>query len=228
MITEAHSVVRTGTSADIIRDIFALHFPNARTVLDLTFGLGVFWKWDFVAAGLTVHINDAFQVTRKADERFNLLHRYERDCRATGLDAEFDVVVFDPPFSAMGERSDGGEFSERYGGTRKHEGAPQNISDIVRLTLGGVLETTRLATQGIIVKTQAVVESGRVWNTPGDVSALLSTPALKYRVVEPGMGFLPHRPTQDGANKARGATVRNFQRRPSVFIVAKPTGRKRK
>ena len=225
MTTETNNVVRTGTSSDIIQNIFALHFPDAVTVLDLTYGRGAFWKWDFRGRDLNAHINDRFIDLSNIDSRFS--HVFGLDCRNTGLNTRYDVVVFDPPFSSMGKRSDGAEFGERYGGMREDDDSPQNISDIARLQLAGLLEATRLATMGVIIKTQAVIESGRVWDLPGEVNALLNIPALKYRVVEPGMGFLTIRPSQDAANKARGAVVRNFQQRPSMFIVAKPTGRKR-
>lgn len=38
--------IRRGNTAQCVQDIFQLHFPEAKTVLDCTFGAGRFWKWD--------------------------------------------------------------------------------------------------------------------------------------------------------------------------------------
>ena len=80
--------IRRGYSSDCIRDILTLHFPNAKTVLDCTYGKGRFWQWDHQLAITGVDIDPIDQPgIIRADYK-----------ALPFLPQSFDVMVFDPPF----------------------------------------------------------------------------------------------------------------------------------
>src|SRR3990167_10125541 len=79
--------IRRGTSADCIRDIFTLHFPTAKKVLDATYGSGRFWSWDHHLDIVGVDCDPPVPCTVKADYR-----------KLPFADSSCDVLVFDPPF----------------------------------------------------------------------------------------------------------------------------------
>ena len=103
MSTEA--LRTTGNSSHVIRDIFALHFPDVETVLDMTFGLGAFWRgWEHA---FTLTTNDPY---RPADTQMTVA-----EIRDHGDSIDwYDVIVFDPPFVATGPSAD--SHQTRYGG----------------------------------------------------------------------------------------------------------------
>lgn len=162
------------TSAEVIADLFLIHFfrrPWGRilpiSVLDLTFGLGAFWKpykqWWQSQIRLTT--NDLFTA---AGHKFDLQQKLPWESKS------FDVVVFDPPFSAIGTPSDGkGEWAERYGAARNLPGAPKDYNEILGITINGVQEACRIAKHGIVVKCQPCVESAEWHHTPFEVELQL-------------------------------------------------------
>lgn len=79
--------VRVGNTAACVKDIFTIHFPDAKRVLDCTFGAGRFWKWDHNLDVIGMDIDPPGPVTMRADYR------------AIPLPAgSVDVLCFDPPF----------------------------------------------------------------------------------------------------------------------------------
>jgi len=194
----------SGTSAEIIRDIFALHFPEAREVVDLTYGKGTFWKWpiDFVLIP-----NDKFA---SPDCEFR------EDFTATCWPCdEFHIAVFDPPFTANGPSKEGHQ--KRYGADRSQDGAPQNISDVHRLLRLGTLEACRIASEGVIVKTQDVIESGKYHDSEGVARDALREAG--WRIIDTVRFLKGRRPQPDAA---RGSRIQHFRNRPSVFLIARP------
>ena len=79
--------IRRGNTAQCVQDIFTLHFPDAKKVLDCTYGAGRFWNWPHNLAVTGVDIDPPARCSVVADYR-NLPF-------PTG---SFDVMTFDPPF----------------------------------------------------------------------------------------------------------------------------------
>lgn len=224
-----NTVVHIGpSSAEVMRDLWDMHFPyrvNGYDVLDLTYGSGTFWKGITLdAAGIRLTKNDRYvgddDVLRFDYEQFPF------------PDDSFDVVVFDPPFTANGP---GAGHNDRYRATRGQEGAPNNVGDVRLSMLLGLGEACRLARESVIVKVQDVVESGKLHLHAAMVEMLLDD-QIELRGVLPEGGALdmplntgwgvedyvllngPRRPQPD---TQRGATVRHFRNRPSAFVVAR-------
>lgn len=228
------AVRTTGTSADVMHDLFALHLgPIDRplTALDLTWGKGSFWRrWlDLWAVRLTrndLHVSDA---------------EYHHDFKRTPWpERSFDVVVFDPPFTANGPSRDGRQ--KRYGSDRSVAGAPQRAQAVRDMLEAGLREAMRLARYALIVKTQDVTESQRVWWNADAACRMLEAdrpPFARYdeaaggkRVkltgywqVEDKVWLRSARAPQP--DRERGTAPQRMRNRPSVFIYAVRKGEKR-
>ena len=164
------SVRTKGHSGQIISDIFEVHFPDTNSVLDLTYGRGTFWKWPWYDRIKHLAVNDKYTLTELpkpyGDQHVNQANAF--DFTQYPVAQQYDVVVLDPPFSAKGPPSDRKRDADRYGATRDLPGAPQNIHDVTSLINGGIHSAIKLASRGIIVKLQPVIESGRLHNTVYD------------------------------------------------------------
>jgi hypothetical protein len=79
--------IRRGNTSACIQDIFTLHFKNAKTVLDCTYGAGRFWNWNHSLAVTGVDIDPPGPVSVVADYRSLPFPA-----------GSFDVMCFDPPF----------------------------------------------------------------------------------------------------------------------------------
>ena len=193
--TRTPNQVKAGNSSDIILKLSKI-FGDVRT-LDLTYGLGVFWK-KYAPRQLTT--NDFF---KDADRHQNFT--------ATDFgDRSFELVVFDPPFTANGPSKQ--RHQERYGSHRDQEGAPQNIKDVRRLLVGGIKEACRISGRWVLVKTQDVVESGQLHP---NVNLALNT-LVKYGFkIHTEVPFQPNRRPQPKGRRDTGLGAR-----PSVFILA--------
>jgi len=188
------------SSAEVIERIFA--DLRISSVLDLTYGQGTFWKWNHEARAALV-TNDLYTA---AD-----IH-----CDFTDMeiaDRVYEVVVFDPPFTAQGPNKKTAErHNDRYGATRDLNGAPQNIGDVHRLLKAGIGEACRIALGFVIVKTQDVVESGRLH---GSVNlAMNEIVANGFNITRSVRFFPPRRPQPEGRR------VTGLGGQPSIFIVA--------
>jgi len=205
------------TSAEVIRDIFRLHFHVSRgdmplDVLDLTWGKGTFWKWDWRGHGIRLTANDLY-----VDEPADPVYWRKWDfTRVPCAMPNWRVVVFDPPHSAMGPDSGGqNAHSEDYGSGRHQGHGIKNVKDIQELLKGGIAEACRLARLGIIVKTKDVVENGKLHRNSWIAESALASHG--WRVKDEVMPRLHGRPQPD---EARGATVRHFRNRPSKYLIA--------
>ena len=205
------------TSADIIERIFADHFTGgavgacyADSVLDATYGLGRFWKWNWRRYGFTLTGNDLYAPEPAGLDAFTRMDF--TDWPDVAEWHHLDVVVFDPPFTAQGPDSKGKSHNDDYGSTRTLPGAPQNIRDVERLLVEGIKQCAAIARMGLIVKTQPVVESGTLHSS--DTLAANTIVKAGFDIVE-WIPFAPQRRAQP-----KGRRVTGLGGRPSMFLVA--------
>jgi hypothetical protein len=139
--------VTTGSNARVVADILRVLFPDARTVLDTTYGKGRFWSpkhpVDVAVTGLD--LDPARARDRVADFR-NL---------ADFADESHDVGVFDPPYQWDMSKRKPSRMGARFGTYRSEGEARTSIQS-------GAREVWRTSRLGIIVKVQDHVHSQRV------------------------------------------------------------------
>ena len=208
------SVRIKGHSGQIISDIFEVHFPDTNSVLDLTYGRGTFWKWSWYDRIEHLAVNDKYTLTDQLPKPYGDQHVNQAnvfDFTQYPVARQYDVVVLDPPFSAKGPPSDRKRDADRYGATRDLPGAPQNIHDVTALVNGGIHNAIRLATRGIIIKLQPVIESGRLHNTVYDAEESLRING--WEVID-FIDFAPPRRPQPA-----GTRVAHFRSKPSRFLI---------
>jgi len=212
------------TSAEVIESIFSMHFKSRPghydylRILDMTAGKLVFWNWDYRKEypWCEMWFNDKYipALPDSSLDHSDKVHYDQHDF--TNLpypDHYFDIAVFDPPHTAHGPSTD----SVRYGSSRNLAGAPQNIHEVQDLLARGIEEATRVAQLGVIIKTMDVIESGFYQASVFLACGMLSE--SKFKCIDQ-VYFLPSRRPQP--DEARGATVKHFRNRPSIFIVGKP------
>ena len=189
------------SSAEVIERIFA-DLPTPLTVLDLTYGMGTFWKWPW-EDDLVLVTNDLYT---EADTNHDFTAMPDAN-------RSFDIVVFDPPFTAQGPNTKADErHNDRYGSTRDLPGAPQNIQGVHDLLLLGISEACLIAQKYVIVKTQDVVESGRLHSSVN--LALNEIVATGFNITRTIRFFAPRRAQPEGRR------VTGLGGQPSLFIVA--------
>ncbi len=200
---DASSLVTQGNSSDVMERIIELHFSDPDyNILDLTYGKGVFWQ----GVDQTIPVR---QLTTN-DLDIDAPATYHQDFRNTEWgDKSFDLVVFDPPFMSSGA----GQYNG-FGVDRTVEGAPQNRKDTRELLVDGMAEAMRVALDGIIVKTQVVVESGQTWNNPLLVELMLEASADWY------LDDIVYQHTAK-RRQPPDRVVKHFQGKPSVWLIAK-------
>ena len=202
-------------SSDIIERIFLTHFLYVDSVLDATWGLGRFWKWDWQRHDLALSGNDLYapEPTVNVPDAFT---RMDFTCWPDVAEwHHVDVVVFDPPFTAQGPNKDADQrHNDDYGSTRDLPGAPQNIRDVERLLVDGIKQCAAIAKVGLVVKTQPVVESGILHSS--DTLAANTIVSAGFNIVE-WIPFSPPRRAQPPGRRVTG-----LGGRPSMFLVAVP------
>lgn len=188
------------SSAEIVKNIFNMHMPFVKSVFDLTYGNGTFWT--------------CFEQT---------LIQYDPglDFRNTGKPfCSYDCVVFDPPFTANGPMYHAStsetlpSHNARYGADRSQANAPKNIHEVRSLLASGLIEAMRISSRFVLVKTQDVVESGKLHSSTELVQTLFRL--FGFRVVDYVLYNAPRRPQPD---IERGSVLRHFRNRPSVFYL---------
>jgi hypothetical protein len=121
-------------SADATRRLLHLAFRDCRTVLDLTYGAGGFWRQP-LPPGIALVTNNPDPAS-PAD-----LHV---DFTATGLaDGAYDLVIYDPPHLA-----DGGKRSIM----ARRFGTVKGTAGLRALIEAGAREAVRVAAVGLLVK----------------------------------------------------------------------------
>ena len=139
--------IETGTSARAIARLMTVLFPDARTVLDTTFGSGAFWK----GTGLPVTVTGMdINPERARDVCADFT-------RLPFADDSFDVVVFDPPYHTDVGHAKASETHKRYGSFA-------TIDELRPAVERGTAEAWRVARLGAIVKVQDYIHASRaVW-----------------------------------------------------------------
>ena len=192
-------------SWEVVRDIFAEHITIRADVLDLTWGQGTFWKWGWDKFGISLTTNDLYATPTDITHDFQIM-----PCG----NQSFDVVVFDPPFTAQGPNKKVDQrHNDRYGSTRDLPGAPRNIHHVQALLMGGIAEACRIARHSVIVKTQDVVESGKLH---ANVVLAMNHVVQSDFNIERLWRFHPSRRAQP-----KGRRVTGLGDQASVFIVAR-------
>ena len=127
-----------GSNADLFPYVLSLYVSPGASVIDVTYGKGVFWK-------------------RVPDQKYNLTAAdIQRGIDFTALpyaDEEFDAVVFDPPYM-----NGGSGVKESLNDCYKNSGVG-SYEAVYRLYIKGILEAHRvLKKKGVlIIKCQACV-----------------------------------------------------------------------
>ena len=212
------SVVQ-GDSSQCIKPIFQLHFPDAATVADLTWGKGRFWKW-LGADGPRVvgfDIEPMIGAQVQADYRF-----------VPVATQSVDVAIFDPPFifspgiagivgakrfflgaAAAGQRFYGGADN-----TKLRIAAPRNADELHQHTRVVAHEMRRIARYGMIFKGQNLVTSHHPnwWEY------------RTMRAVEESLGLLPEDRLIQVSPAARLRDPRwkrqmHFRRRDAIYLI---------
>lgn len=139
--------VETGTSAQTIAKIFDILLPDARTVLDMTYGHGGFWTKTTKPSGLTVTGND-LNPDRGRDSVGDF---YALDYP----DNSFDVTVFDPPWHTNSGRGKPSVMAARFGSF-------ETMEDLIEAVTMGIMEAKRVARLAVIVKCQDHIHGNRL------------------------------------------------------------------
>jgi len=155
--------IRRGSTAECIKDIFTIHFPDASSVLDCTFGAGRFWKWDHQLEVVGVDIDPP-----TTDPRC-----IRGDYRDLPFPAgSTDVLCFDPPFiftrglrAVIGtKRFFMGAEAAKYEGRRwskEQLTMPKNPEELLG-HYRRIFEQRAIARQGLILKGQDLVVTKNV------------------------------------------------------------------
>ena len=185
-----------GDNASLIAKVAELGYLRpADHVLDLTFGLGVWWKTWKPLAGVVS--NDLYAETA---------HYHADFTSPCPWMVNYDVVTLDPPYRMRGTPDP--DFDTRYGAQK-----PSKEKDILSLlTEGAQAALTCVRTGGmLLVKCQDQVCSGRiVWQTQHVIDALKGEATLVERFDMP-----PARPQPAGRRQLharRGSTLLIFRR----------------
>lgn len=146
------------TNAQAIRDAHLLGYINdGDQIIDVTYGLGKFWKLWFPSDPSTFVANDL-------DPRRGTHHDDWRKLRFP--EARFDVVVFDPDYKLQGTSSNQGPASSNaaYGMDREYRPVQSQLDLITE----GMIESIRVCKAGgrFLFKTMDQVVSGhKEWLT---------------------------------------------------------------
>lgn len=157
--------IRRGNTAACLQDIFTIHFPQAKRVLDATFGAGRFWKWDHHLDITGVDIDPPMEDSRIIRGDYRSLDQLFEP-------GSFDVLCFDPPFiftrglrAVIGtKRFFMGAEAVEYAGRRWSKDAlcmPKGPTELLD-HVATIFRQRHLATQGLILKGQDLVVSKNV------------------------------------------------------------------
>ena len=147
--------VTDGTSARAVARLLEVLFPDARTVLDTTYGSGRFWDGSapVEVTGMDLNPSRAPHIVG--------------DFRALPFaDGAFDVAIFDPPYHSDMGRGQASVMGSRFGtfGT---------IAELRAAVEAGCRECWRVARLGVLVKCQDYIHASRpVWMSDWVKSAM--------------------------------------------------------
>jgi hypothetical protein len=137
--------VSTGTNAQTVADILRVLFPDARTVLDMTYGKGRFWSPKHPAPVTVTGLDLDPSRARDVVGDFRAL---------TFEDDSYDVDIFDPPYQWDMGRGKPSVMGARFGTYSSEAEARASIQQ-------GCREAWRTARLGIVVKVQDHIHAQR-------------------------------------------------------------------
>lgn len=161
--------IRRGNTAACVEDIFTIHFPTAKRVLDCTAGAMRFWKWDPLATlGHQLDIT-AIDIDPSDSVKDDPRVRQGNYLELPFEEGQFDVMTFDPMFifsrgiSAVNGTARlfmGAEAANYDGRTWQKQiiEKPKNPTDLLG-HYRRIFEQRKIATQGLICKGQDLVVS---------------------------------------------------------------------
>ena len=137
-----------GSNAETVADILRVLFPDARTVLDMTYGNGQFWSPKHPVTVQVTGLDIDPQRARDIVGDFRCPDLYEES---------YDIAIFDPPYQWDMGKGKPSVMGRRFGTYRSEHEARAAIQQGVR----AAWQVSRL---GIIVKVQDHIHSQRaIW-----------------------------------------------------------------
>ncbi len=140
---------KMGDNSDLFPDILSLYGKTDDKILDMTWGLGVFWKKVDISK-YNLYRNDLDK------ERGD----YHRDFRNTGWpDKYFDVVVLDPPYASRSSNKNS-FVGSIYNNNQHHL---DTVEDMLKFYHDGMIEAYRLLKKNgfLMVKCMDEVSGGK-------------------------------------------------------------------
>ena len=191
-VTPRHPSLLKGKSSNLaIKQILELHFPDARTAIDVTWGKGVFWKGidQVLVTGCDIEEGRTKDVVA--------------DCTQLPFkDNSFDVGVIDLPFMHDTKERTGTSLHGDYRGIGRSD-------EFISRTITGARELARVVRVGYIIKCKNQVERGAFRHVEADIVASLGNP---IDVLE----FLPDVTLQ---TDPKWKTVNHFRNVVSKFLI---------
>lgn len=198
MLERPISVVSGKRSSEPINAILSLHFPTARTIIDPTWGKGVFWR----------DKEEHIQVTGGDIEAGRTTH-WVGDCRFLPFRNDtFDVGVLDPPFMHDVKPHNGTRLHDDYRGIGSYEVFIDLVSD-------SVLALRSVCRQGFIIKCKDSVERAKYRAIHAHIIAAVGEPS----------DLLVFVPVTTLQSDPKWKTVQHFRRQESYFLIYKLDGR---
>lgn len=144
---------KVGTNADLFPDILALYAKPGTSILDATFGKGVFWR-NVDRSQYTVLTND---LVTEADTHLDFRNL------STYTDSSLDMVVLDPPYAYSPKSTVKPSIANCYGLNNSVD--ISNMTKVKELYAAGITEARRVLRPGglLIVKTQDIIQAGKQW-----------------------------------------------------------------
>ena len=192
MTARPSSVIQGRRSSEAIKAILNLHFPEAKTAIDPTYGKGVFWR------GI-----DGIAVLGGDVDACKAPH-WVGDCRHLPFKgSSFDIGVLDLPFMEDAHAHTGTNLWDDFSGLRG--------ASFVDLVYVAAAELRRVCSQGFIIKCKDQVHGWKYNPTHSDIIADIGTP---YDVLV----FVPQVVL---VNDPKWKTIRHFRRQESYFLIYK-------
>lgn len=159
--------IETGTSAQTVAKMLRVLFPDAVTVLDMTYGSGKFWTpyTPWRVTGIDLNPERARDVC--ADFT-----------RLPFADGAFDVAIFDPPYLIGCSKQETSRMGNRFAFFRTKD----DLRDVV---CRGAAEAWRVGRIGAICKVQNYEHHGMVRMTDWMQSVVSEPPYGEVHVVNP-------------------------------------------
>jgi hypothetical protein len=149
--------MRTRDTAALVAKMCDVFFPDAKTVLDVTYGNGKFWeKSSLAVTGMDIDPNRAKDVCGDFT-------------KLPFQDDAFDLVAFDPPYQTDMGRGKASVMGARFG-------VFKNIHELQLAVKAGCREAARVSRIGVLVKTQDYIHASRLVHMTNWVESAIGLP----------------------------------------------------